>query len=57
MKIKISLTIEVDPQEWAAVYGTGTAAAEVREDVKTYVQNQVWESPGIQESGGKVTIR
>ena len=41
MKIKISLTIEVDPQEWAAVYGTGTAAAEVREDVKTYVQNQV----------------
>ena len=34
MKIKISYTLEVDPQEWADEYRIDKS--EVRDDVKTY---------------------
>lgn len=54
MKIKISLTIEVDPKEWG--YGTGDSAAEVRADVRRYVLNSVQNLAGIAESDATVTM-
>jgi hypothetical protein len=37
MRVKISLTVEVDPQWWSDEYGT-SGNAEVREDVRRYVR-------------------
>lgn len=36
MKVRVVLTVEVDPEVWAAEYGLGSVA-EVREDVKAYL--------------------
>lgn len=38
-KIKISITVEVDVDEWAAEYGL--AASEVREDVRSWLHTAV----------------
>lgn len=34
MKVRISFTLDVDPEAWANEYGV--AAAEIRQDVQTY---------------------
>ena len=34
MKVKLAVTLEVDPKDWAYIYGTD--ASEVRADVLTY---------------------
>lgn len=39
MKIKVSLTLDIDPQAWADMYGVDVPA--VREDVKNYAENIV----------------
>jgi hypothetical protein len=57
MRISVSLTIEVDPGKWDAVYGRGSSPAEVREDVREYILNAVQGSPGIEESDAEVTLR
>jgi hypothetical protein len=41
MKVRVEVTLEVDPEVWDLNYGTGTEARFVREDVKSYVQNMV----------------
>lgn len=42
MKIKIEFTLDVDPEAWSSNYGV-KGAAEIREDVRAYVQNDVTE--------------
>ncbi len=34
MKVKITLTVDIDPVLWDMNYGTGTSAKSVREDVQ-----------------------
>lgn len=41
MKVAITLTLDIDPETWDLMYGTGTTATEVRADVKRYVREQV----------------
>lgn len=36
MRVRLTVTVEVDPAEWAAEYGTDSSAKAVREDVRTY---------------------
>jgi hypothetical protein len=58
MKVSITLTIDVDKDEWLGVgYGGGETPAEVRADIKSYVLNHVQGSTGMNESGAVVTIR
>lgn len=45
MKIRIALTIEVDPQEWASVYGTDTDARSVRQDVQEWAKHTLLGHP------------
>ena len=40
MKVKISFTIDIDPDYWETSYGI-TGAQAIREDVKTYAENTV----------------
>lgn len=41
MKVKVTVTVEVDRDEWADAYGLENSASSVREDVKSYVANGV----------------
>ncbi len=43
MKIAMQVTIEVDPDVWAAEYGVDKT--EVRADVKLYVQSALYDMP------------
>lgn len=43
MKVRITLTVDIDPEAWDMNYGTGTDPAAVRADVKTYVEGTVHE--------------
>jgi hypothetical protein len=56
IKIRVTLSIEVDPKEWHAVYGNGDQPAQVRDDVKSYVFTAVSESAGMDESEAQVTL-
>ncbi|MGV8846070.1 MAG: hypothetical protein ACOH1Y_14295 [Propionicimonas sp.] len=40
MKVKIEVTIDVDPASWTLNYGTAGASA-IRDDVKVYVQDLI----------------
>ena len=44
MKVRISLTVEVDAEGWDMDYGTGTSAKAVREDVQAWVVNTILQS-------------
>lgn len=39
MKVRVTMTVDIDPEAWDLNYGTGTDAAAVREDVRTYIEN------------------
>lgn len=53
MKVRISLTVEVDPDAWTATYGVeGTAA--IRADVKTYIEGTINSSAAADECGLRV---
>jgi hypothetical protein len=49
MKIRVTLTIEVDPEAWTLAYGT--EPEDLREDVKTYVLGTVAECAAAREGG------
>ena len=57
MKLLVTLALEIDPEAWDTTYGTGTAAAAVRQDVREYVLNHVQGAAGIEETEGKVELR
>lgn len=48
MRVKISMTVEVNPEEWTLAYGVEGAAA-IREDVKSYIRGQVQGSAAADE--------
>lgn len=41
MKVRVVLTLEVDPREWQQVYAPGRVRTDIREDVRDYVTNAV----------------
>ena len=51
MKVRITLTIDVDREAWSDIYGNGDAATEVREDVRSYVLEQIHQSAAADEGG------
>lgn len=56
MKVRITLTIDVDRESWSVIYGTTDAATDVREGVRSYVLNQIQQSDAADE-GGIVSAR
>lgn len=42
MKIKVELTVDIDPEAWTLNYGV-EGAKEIREDVRAYVEGAVVE--------------
>lgn len=57
IKVAVSLTVELEPEEWDRIYGTGPDAAAVRKDVRAYLLNAAQQQSGIAESGAVVTLR
>lgn len=57
MIVNVTLQIDVDPDEWYAVYGQSKKPSEVRNDVRDYVYENVYQLPGIQDSGATVTLK
>ncbi|MBP6997916.1 MAG: hypothetical protein KBB39_17415 [Phycicoccus sp.] len=51
MKVRVTLTIDVDRDAWNSIYGNGDGAAEVRDDVRAYVLEQVQGSAAADEGG------
>jgi hypothetical protein len=49
MKVRVSLTIDVDREAWLNIYGRGETAAEIREDVRSYVLEYVQGSAASDE--------
>ena len=45
MKVRVTLTVEVDNTTWAEQYGVGETDREVGQDVREYVLHAVHESP------------
>lgn len=48
MKVRISFTLDIDPEMWALSYGTGPK--EIRQDVKNYayhIVQQQFDSTGL----------
>lgn len=45
MKIRLELTVEVDPADWNRSYGTGTDAKAVREDVQAWMRGAAIDHP------------
>lgn len=43
MKVIVTLEVEVNPETWDREYGTGTAAADVRADVKAHFAESMGE--------------
>lgn len=47
MKIRVELTVEIDPDAWEMTYGT--PRDELRQDVKTYVLGYIQGSAAAEE--------
>ena len=56
MRIRITLTVDVDPDNWAMTYGT--EPEEIRESVREYVREYVQQSAAADEDAIRsVTLR
>lgn len=53
MKVQIKVTVDVDPSQWADEYGCDRD--EVRQDVRSYLTQQILNAPGITDTG--LTVR
>lgn len=54
MKIRVSLTVEIDPDKWSK--NNGTERSEIREDVQSYVLNQIQCAASIEEADGTADL-
>lgn len=55
MRVRIVMTVEVDPEVWAYEYGLDPSLKrEIAEDVRNYFVNGVQECPVAQSDGIKV---
>jgi hypothetical protein len=57
MRIIVSLAIDVDPADWAAIYGTDASPTAVRADVRDYMLNQCQQSAGALDTDASVEIK
>jgi hypothetical protein len=55
MKIRMTVTVEVDAEDWSQEYGIHPG--EVRDDVRSYFANQVFQSAAVEDAGLTVTVR
>jgi len=55
MKVRMTVTIDVDPETWSEEYGC--EPFEVRKDVRDYFTNQVFQAQAVEDAGLTVTIR
>jgi hypothetical protein len=55
MKVRLVLSIEVDPAKWNTANGTGTAAKDVSADVQRYYLNTCQGANMTDECGTTVT--
>ena len=49
MKVRITMTVDIDPVAWIESYPGDLSKRDVRGDVQRYAINAVLQSPGIQE--------
>jgi hypothetical protein len=49
MKVRVTLTLEVDPDTWVDIYGILGVRRDVRGDVLNYVENQVQQSAAAEQ--------
>lgn len=56
MKVIVTVEVEVDREEWDMTYATGTSAAAIREDVKSYVAHSMHDLCQ-DNNGASVTLR
>lgn len=56
MKIRFTVTVDIDPKLWDETYGTGTDQKTVREDVLSYMANHIAESPGARAASNNVRV-
>lgn len=54
MRVRVEMTVEVDPEAWELTYGVGKK--ELREDVRTYVFGCVDNSAAGAECGLRVVM-
>jgi len=54
MKVRLVFNVEVDPDRWDEVYGTGTRARDVVNDVRSYYLTHMQGAPGTEETGATV---
>lgn len=57
VKVRVTLTVTVDPHLWNDEYGTGADPSEVAADVKRYVTNSVHALTGIEATAAQVVAR
>lgn len=57
MKVTLTVQVEVDRYHWDAAYGTGEAAAEVREDLRSYFRNHITMAPAVEDASLTVVIK
>jgi len=55
VKVRLVVTVEVDPKDWTAEYGA--ARVDVREDVRVYFTNHLYMAPAVLYTGLEVTVR
>jgi len=48
MRVKIEVTVDIDPEVWALAYGV-SGAKEIREDVRAYARNAILD--GFRDQG------
>ena len=51
MKITITVVLEIDRDAWELAYGTQPSAADLREDVRSYVLDAMQGSAAAMEGG------
>jgi hypothetical protein len=57
IKIPINVTLDVSRKEWDLAYGTGTVAADVKEDVREHILNMLHELTSGNSGSGDGAIK
>lgn len=57
IKVPISVTLEVSREDWDLAYGTGTAAADVKENVRDHIINMLCELTSGNAGAGDGAIK
>jgi len=57
MKIRYTLTVDVDPQEWLSAGGEGQTPTEIRADIQSYLRTNILGGdvfPLLDEAGASI---